>query len=395
VVSPRTDPSSTLSLRAVERAFEWYAEEVKLAEKPPISAAQADALCRALRGERTLGLGELELLVRLARTLFLVGKRAPELPTFNLGDALTALAALGTNASERWSWRYDPSPSQETFEKLGFGKTSAGIIQTQRENRKGWDVHAQLNRRFILDAARGCERRELAVVLGAGQGFDLPLAELAQAFERVVLVDIDGEALEKTVETSFTDPALRARVEMRVLDLTGINGQLVRAVDDIFAAQGRKEAIDAELAALCRSYWLAEIPSILPADYRADLLVSGLVLSQVSWPQRSYALRLYEERFGKLTPEAERRWISPWWEFELKIQQEHISSLGTAAERVVLCSDVISRTMGRNVFALGVTQLEERVPQSLLVEQHAAWEWARYPGCVMDVEGLRLKPRFR
>jgi hypothetical protein len=121
-----------------------------------------------------------------------------------------------------------------------------------------------------------------------------------------------------------------------------------------------------------------------------------------------YALRLWERRFGELSGAAERSWVVPWWELELRIQQDHITSLAGAAERTVLCSDVISRhtlldaggverETGKKVFALGVDSLLERIPASFHVEAHAAWQWVRYPatrqgspGSRMDVEGVLL-----
>jgi hypothetical protein len=408
VVSARTDSRATVSLQAVERALDWYADEVGFAEQPPISAAQATALRAVMRGERPLEPGQIEVLVAFAHTMFLVGRKAPEVPGCVLGDALTALAALGTNASERWPWRWDLTLDAEAFAKLEFSRASAGIVSAQRANREGWRAHAKRNRAFIEEAAKGCARRELAVVLGAGQGFDLPLLDLARDFARLVLVDIDGPALEATISSTIKDPGLRAKVEARVLDLSGINGQLVRAVDHVFAGSGGAEEIRAELSNLCRSYWLPERPRLLGADERTDLLVSGLVLSQIAWPQRVYALRLYEQRFGKLQGEAERRWVVPWWEFELRVQQDHISSLAGAAERTVLCSDVVNRytlldaagverETGQKTFAIGVASLLERIPRSFHVEQHAAWQWSRYragkrgaPGSRMDVEGVLL-----
>jgi hypothetical protein len=397
-----------VSLQAVERALDWYAGEVLLAEKPPISATDAAALRAVMRREQPLEPGQIETLVRFAHTMFLVGRKAPEVPTCVLGDALTALSALGTNASERWRWRWDPAVDAGAFTKLEFSKTSAGIAKTQRGNRDGWWAHAKRNRAFIEEAISGCARRELAVVLGAGQAFDLPLPELARAFERLVLVDIDGPALRTTISSTIKDPGLRARVEARVLDLSGINSQLVRAVEQVLGGSGGADEVAAELSELCRSYWLPERPRLLGAEERADLLISDLVLSQIAWPQRVYALRLYEQRFGKLGGEAERRWIVPWWEFELRVQQDHITSLAGAAERIVLCSDVISRPTltdpagveretGQKIFALGVASLLERIPRYFEVEQHAAWQWNRYPaskqgapGSRMDVEGVLL-----
>jgi hypothetical protein len=401
-------------LQAVERALEWYAEEVGHAEKPPISAAQAAGLRRVMHGEQPLALGQIEVLVTFAHTMFLIGQKAPEVPGCVLGDALTALSALRTNESERWPWQWDPAVDAETFTKLGFSQTSAGIAEAQRANREDWWAHAKRNRAFIEQAVSGCARKELAVVLGAGQAFDLPLPELARAFERLVLVDIDGSALEATISSTIKDPGLRARVEPRVLDLSGINRQLVLAVEQVLGGSGGAGEVAAELSQLCRSYGLRERPRLLGVDERADLLISDLVLSQIAWPQRVYALRLYEQRFGKLEAEAERRWIVPWWEFELRVQQDHISSLAGAAERVVLCSDVISRATlldaagmeretGQKTFAIGVASLLERIPRCFQVEQHATWQWSRYraskrgaPGSRMDVEGLLLSdPRKR
>ncbi len=408
MVSARTDSRALLSLHAVERALDWYTDEVSRAERPPISAADAAALRAVMLGEHPLQPGQIEVLVTFAHTMFRVGRLTPEVPGCVLGDALTALSALGTNASERWPWKWDSALDTEAFAKLKFSETSAGIASAQRANREGWRAHAQRNRAFIEEAASGCERRELAVVLGAGQAFDLPLSHLARAFERLVLVDIDGPTLEATISSTIKDPGLRARVEARVLDLSGIKGQLVRAVDEVMAGSGGADETAAGLAQLCRSYWLPERPALLGVSERADLVVSDLVLSQVAWPQRVYALRLWEQRFGKLGGEAERAWVVPWWEFELRVQQDHISSLAGAAQHIVLCSDVISRTTsldlagveretGGKVFAIGVSSLHERIPRCFRTERHAAWQWSRYrpgkvgtPGSRMDVEGMLL-----
>ena len=37
------------------------------------------------------------------------------------------------------------------------------------------------------------------MILGAGHAFDLPLVELAKSFDKLVLVDIDADALNATV----------------------------------------------------------------------------------------------------------------------------------------------------------------------------------------------------
>ena len=78
------------------------------------------------------------------------------------------------------------------------------------------------------------------MILGAGHAFDLPLVELAKSFEKLVLVDIDAEALDATVAGVLKDPGLRARTELRLLDLTGINGQLVQRIDEARGVGGER-----------------------------------------------------------------------------------------------------------------------------------------------------------
>src|SRR5690606_19772289 len=152
------------SLQAVEQALDWYAEEVLRSERQPISAEAAAALRAVMRGQQALVPGQIEALVSFAHTMFLVGRKVPEVPSCVLGDALTALSALGTHANERWPWHWDPAVDAEAFVKLQFARTSAGIAEARRANREGWKAHAKQNRAFIEEAVNGCKRRELAVV---------------------------------------------------------------------------------------------------------------------------------------------------------------------------------------------------------------------------------------
>jgi hypothetical protein len=160
------------------------------------------------------------------------------------------------------------------------------------------------------------------------------------------------------------------------------------------------------LETLCWTYRLAVPPRLLPPGERADLLVSSCVLSQVAWPQRVYAKRVYELRFGPVPGPLELRWARHFTDLELRLQQDHLTSLAGVAEQVALTSDVVSNATvldntgaehksGRPVFALGVPLLE-RVPKLFQIEGHASWEWSRYKatrtggGSRMDVEGVRL-----
>ncbi len=373
-------------------------------EQPPVSLADAEHMREVLAGSCPPADEDFEILVNFARRMYRIGQVDPNTPQVNLGDTLTAFSLVPRADEEPWI--FDTRIDAEAFAKLQFRETSVGIGKSQRENREGWWSHAQKNRAFIEDVVHQTHGRELAVILGAGHAFDLPLVELAKAFDKLVLVDIDADALNATVAGVLKDPGLRARTELRLLDLTGVNGQLVRRIDEAVAAAANAAEARDRLEALCWTYRLAP-PRLLPLEERADLLVSSCVLSQLSWPQRVYARRVYERRFSSLPGPLERRWARHFTYLELRLQQDHLTSLAGVAEQVALTCDVVSyptaidaagteRKTGQIIPTLGVPSLLERVPKLFLVQGHASWEWAFSKatrsgnGSRKDVEGARL-----
>lgn len=369
-----------------------------------MSLAQAEHLCEVLAGSQPRADEDFEVLVNFARAMYRIGQLDSSTPQVNLGDTLTALALVPQAGEVPWS--FDTRIDADAFAKLQFRETSLGLGSTGRKNREGWSAHAQRNRAFIEDVVSQTQGRGLAVILGAGHAFDLPLVELAKTFDKLVLVDIDAEALNATVHGVLKDPGLRARTELRPLDLTGINGQFVQRVDEAVAsAENAAEARD-RLEALCWTYQLPP-PCLLSPDERANLLVSSCVLSQVSWPQRVYAKRVYERRFGSLPGSLALRWARHFTYLELRLQQDHLTSLAGVAETVVLTCDVVSNTTvldaagterksGRPIPILGVPSLLERVPKLFQVERHASWDWGFLKatragnGLRKDVEGAHL-----
>jgi hypothetical protein len=398
------DPRVAPAVLAVDRALNWYIDEVQWAKAPPVSREEAEALRNLLSGRRGRGPGDFEILVNFARTIYRINQHG-EAPACNLGDALTALAAVEQPGETPFT--YDPAVDGAAFAKLEFSDTSQGIAKAQRDNREGWWSHGQKNRAFIEEAAGRTTGKTLAVVLGAGHAFDLPLVELARRFERLVLVDIDAQALEQTVAGVFKDPGLRAKVEQRVVDLTGVNGAFVARIEATVAGPGTAAEVADRLEQLCQRYRLAGPPRLLPPGERADLLVSSCVLTQLAWPQRIFAERLYEKRFVPVRGSAEQRWARHWSELELRVQQDHFTALAGVAEVAAFTSDVVSqvtaldgagteRTSGKTIYALGVPSLLERIPKLFQSDGHRTWEWPRYKatragqGSRMTVEGIVL-----
>jgi hypothetical protein len=407
VVSSRPpDPRVAPAIVAVERALDWYIGVQPEIARSPVSRADAEGLRELLAGRRLREERDLGLLFAFAWKMSQLNETGQ--PTCNMGDALTALAQVEHPGEAPFT--YDPVVDPATFARLGFRETSVGIGKAQGAHKEGWWAHAQRNRSFISEAAGRTAGRALAVVLGAGHAFDLPLVDLAGQFEKLVLVDIDALALEQTVSAVFKDSELRSRLELRVLDLTGINRALLERLEAVVAGPGSAGDVLGKLERLCQGYRLAPLPRLLPEGERADLLVSSCVLTQLALPQRSFAERLYQRRFGPLDGAAQQRWIPMWAELELKIQQDHFTALAGVAEVVALTTDVVShvtvmdpagneRRSGETVPALGVPTLEHRIPRLFQVEAHQSWGWPRYKatrrreGSLMSVEGVVLRDR--
>lgn len=285
-------------------------------------------------------------------------------------------------------WTFDPAVEAHAFQLLGFAETSAGIARTQRENRQGWWEHARRHKAFILDAAARVEQPRLAVVFGAGKAYDLPLEELARRFERVVLVDIDAEAMAASSAAAVRDAKLRARLELRPMDVTGVAGRLARGIEAAMASPSPEDSLEA----LCRAYRLAGRPQLV--EERADLLVSGMLLSQLGLQPKLAAKRLFEQRFGKIAPGSAARWSAAWNDLDLRLQHDHVSALCDDAALAVLTSDVMHHSGGESWSVIGAERLAARVPEHLELLSEKSWTWARVHGELStDVHAVLLRRR--
>ena len=80
-----------------------------------------------------------------------------------------------------------------------------------------WAPHLERSKNVVRQAIAQCGPRRTAVIFGSGRLLDVPLADLAAAFQRVVLVDIVHLGEARRVCRSF------ANVELAALDVTAIS----------------------------------------------------------------------------------------------------------------------------------------------------------------------------
>ncbi len=154
--------------------------------------------------------------------------------------------------------RYLTTLAPERTRKFGYLKRLIALEFRAKRCKEAWAPHQRSTRAFILKAAKMCERRQIAVVVGSGLLLEVPLEELAEEFERVFLVDI------------FHMPQVRRAVKKHgnVKLLTG-------DVTGVFAAMKERRPPGSHTPAPA-----ARIPHLK----EADLIVSCMCLTQFAGP---------------------------------------------------------------------------------------------------------------
>lgn len=336
---------------------------------------------------------------------------APSPPPLTLGDVFSALDAVGElQTGDAPVWTATGTPSLESLAALGFMDSSVGISRTRDENRAGWDEHGRLNQRLVAQAAARLPG-ECAAVIGAGKAYDLPLRELAMRYRRLLLIDIDGAALQRTVDEVLPDSELRRRVELVAWDVTGITRDfpaLVRARID--GARSPEQAQDA-LLGLLHSYRLREPPMLFPrSSSPIDTVYSCMVLSQLATPLTQFVESQFGKRFGENSLLMGNPFQGALGEFTHRVQHSHIQALLASSPTFVLSSDVTERyteldahgsqrALPAELPLIGAQKLEELLPaHGAEVIAAEEWHWrfveatrAR-PGSLMRVQGLVVRP---
>lgn len=90
--------------------------------------------------------------------------------------------------AEAFAWL--TTPASGTARRMGHLAESVAIAARHRRCRTAWAPHLAASRQALLASAQAAPGRGVALVLGSGHLFDVPLAELARLFDQVWLVDI-------------------------------------------------------------------------------------------------------------------------------------------------------------------------------------------------------------
>jgi hypothetical protein len=104
-----------------------------------------------------------------------------------------------------------PAPLRD----MGYARELISIEARHKRCRDAWAPHLERCHKVILDAARDIGRGK-AVVLGSGLLLDIPLPELSETFDEVVLVDIFHMPAAEKRAKEFSN------VRLETADITGL-----------------------------------------------------------------------------------------------------------------------------------------------------------------------------
>jgi hypothetical protein len=231
------------------------------------------------------------------------------------------------------------TPCSVHLRELGLPRELAGIRERFQRFGDAWRPHCDRSKKLVGSAIARCERHRRCLVIGSSWLHDVPLAELAGAFDEVVLLDL-------------LHP-LAARWEAR-------RHRTVRLVEhDITAALEHAWAVGQTRAPLGRPQ------PALPADVgEADLTVSLNLLSQLPCMPERYLQRRRSHSPANIAA------------FSRHLVEAHLAFLRRQAGVVTLIADVEMRTVSQSgELVSSVDTLYGAAP--LLGDE--SWDWALVP----------------
>ena len=185
-----------------------------------------------------------------------------------------------------------------------------------------WRGHVEESRRMIIDGISRVARRDAATVLGVSAARDIPLAELARAFDVVNIVDIDEPSLRAAIETVPADAVddhgkpLRDKLNPVIRDVSGgASARLIAQGREIIRAQPDAARARADVFALIDGF--DPVPDLSSlAGLEASYVISSGLSSQLSGAAEDVLLsdlkitELHDGRFGAIARRARNRFAA-------------------------------------------------------------------------------------
>jgi hypothetical protein len=216
-----------------------------------------------------------------------------------------------------------------------------------------WKDHLDRCRAFISAGARKVARKTAVTVVGASEGRDLPLQELAREFEAVNLVDIDEPSMRVAVDALRQDEStapLARKVRCAVMDITG--DRIARLVADCFNLISSSHDPRRALCGVAECYerYDPSIPDETILPLKASYVISSGVASQLLPVVLAGVRDALSQRFPRFRfdPETQAAYATAATGLRQKLIGQHANTLAAMAEGdgLICWWDTVSETPG-------------------------------------------------
>ena len=219
--------------------------------------------------------------------------------------------------------------------KFGYLRESIGIRSRFRRCGAAWQPHLENSRAEFLESLHACSDFRTALVFGSGLLLDIPLAELANRFENVWLVDL--------VHLPEVRRAARRHANVRCISL------------DVTGVLERLEAMSPGDLDLPPPTGLLDDPSV---DWVASVnLLSQLPLLPLDWLRRRF-------------PEIGEAVLEEWG---AQLMRQHMAYLSAFAAPACLLADMEQTTYGQDGEVIGYADFAVKL--GLGRQALAEWRW--------------------
>ncbi|TQV79035.1 hypothetical protein [Denitrobaculum tricleocarpae] len=246
--------------------------------------------------------------------------------------------------------QYLATPCPKYLRAMGYPQEIIATQARYRRCREAWRPHLENTKAFILESAAAAKGDRTAVVLGSGMLLDVPLAELSQRFEQVILVDILHLPWVKFRARRYPN------VRFEELDVTGVCELIFEQVKRMRSGRGT----------------VPKLPELLPKPLAQSLGVSSIdFLASVNLLSQLPILPLaYLEKHSPAYSEEE------FGVFASLLFRNHLLHLKASSEQVCLITDLERITLDN----LGnLIERENALYDSMSLIPKVVWNWRIAP----------------
>lgn len=233
------------------------------------------------------------------------------------------------------------------------------IKEVSRKFPTEYQKHFNQNKSHILSLAKGLEGD--ALILGLGNGDDIPLQLLAEQFENVTVVDVDVESMQQAIERLPLH--LQNKIKMVRLDLTGLVSFIENGIAQLDFSVKLEKNVEAINQILKGGIEQAKKQGII--DFGSfDFVVSSMLAGQLSSLITAYINFVLVNKYPNCQEDdlVEKNLSSVLNKLETILIENHLKSLRCWTKhsgRVYLADTFsISNVIGRNELVNGEQTLK-------------------------------------